>query len=151
MLQNRLNLNGAQVLDLFAGSGSLGFEALSRGAANVVFVESGSTVVKSINANAEMLRCEDNCEILHTEAIEYLQFCRSEFDLIFADPPYAFDKTAELPSIIFQKNLLKKEGLLIIEHMKHTMMESTELYRLSAQREFGHTRVSFFAHPEPVE
>ncbi len=150
MLQNRLDLNGANVLDLFAGSGSLGFEALSRGAENVVFVESSSKVAKMIEENITMLKCADQCDVVQTEALTYMQFCRQEFDLIFADPPYAWGQTAEIPELIFEKNLLKKDGFLIIEHIKHVPMETTQLYKLAVQKEFGQTRVSFIVHPDPI-
>jgi 16S rRNA (guanine(966)-N(2))-methyltransferase RsmD len=149
MLQNRLNLINADVLDVFAGSGSLGFEALSRGAKQAVFIEFSPIVIKTITTNAELLRCEDRCEILKSDAFQYLQFCRSKFDLIFIDPPYAYERITELPGIVFQKDLLNHGGFLIIEHSKHTMITSTVHYRLAVQKEFGQTRVSFITHQEP--
>ncbi len=144
MLQNRLQLHGAHVLDLFAGTGSLGFEAISRGAANTVFVESSNNVVRTIQKNIDLLKCDERAEVIQLDALYYLNSCGEKFNLIFADPPYAFEQTKELPSLIFQKNLLNNDGLLIIEHSKHTLFEPNEKFRLSVQKEFGQTRVSFF-------
>src|ERR1041385_2453615 len=118
MLQNRLNLMNATVLDLFAGSGSLGFEALSRGASGVVFVDESRQVLESIRSNAQALECLDMCDIIHDDALSFVWHCRDTFELIFADPPYAYTETPMLPLAIFQHKLLKSGGFLIIEHAK---------------------------------
>ena len=146
ILQNRLALKGATVLDMFAGSGSLGFEALSRGADRAVFVEKSGDALATIEQNAEALGCGKRCEILQTSAISFIQQCSEQFHLIFADPPYKFEGTPSLPSMIFQHKLLKNDGFLIIEHSKHTSFEAGTEYRLQEQKEFGMTRLSFFVH-----
>ncbi len=148
MLQNRLGLEGARVLDLFAGSGSLAFEALSRGAARVVFVEADHRVAAMIEKNAEMLDVVEESEIVERDALEFIERSDQLFDLIFADPPYAYEQTPELPLLIFERKLLKKGGFLIIEHTRRTTFPDSPLYRIAAQKEFGNTRVSFFHHPE---
>ncbi|HUL45426.1 MAG TPA: 16S rRNA (guanine(966)-N(2))-methyltransferase RsmD [Bacteroidota bacterium] len=146
MLQNRLNLIGASVLDLFAGSGSLGFEALSRGARSVTFVESTSSVLRTVEKNAAHLGCEDDCDFLRSPAEDYLLHAREKFDLIFADPPYAYTDTGRIPLQVFQKDLLKREGFLIIEHTKHVVFEVSELYEEVERRIFGSTIVTFLVH-----
>lgn len=147
MLQNRLGLTGANVLDLFAGSGSLGFEALSRGADRVVFVDESNEVLDVVERNAEQLNCLDACEIIQTDALSYIERITDEFDLIFADPPYAYERTAEIPPTVFRQKLLKKDGFLIIEHSKRLVLETSPLYQCAVQKEFGNTRLSFFVHP----
>ena len=151
MLQNRLNLIDAEVLDLFAGSGSLGFEALSRGAANVTFVESTASVLKTLEKNAAALGCVDDCEFLRSSAEDFLLHARGSFDLIFADPPYAYAETARMPASIFERNLLKPEGFLIIEHTKQTSFAASALYLQAERRTFGSTIVSFFVHHPPQQ
>lgn len=151
MLQNRLNLIGAEVLDLFAGTGSLGFEALSRGAAGVTFVETTVSVLKTLEKNADALGCTDDCDFLRSSAEDFLLHSRGRFDLIFADPPYAYTETALLPISIFQRDLLKPEGFLIIEHTKQTSFTVSELYLQSERRIFGSTIVSFFVHHPPQQ
>jgi 16S rRNA (guanine966-N2)-methyltransferase len=147
MLQNRLSLVDAQVLDLFAGSGSLAFEAFSRGAAHAVLVDSGRSAIEIIESNAEMLGCDDLCMVLHTDAMQYLEHCREKFDLIFADPPYKFEETADIPGLVFERKLLKDGGILIIEHSKFTDFQESPMYKLSVCKEFGATKVSFFIYP----
>ena len=78
---------GEKALDLYAGSGSLGFEALSRGAASVTFVELNAKVVGVIEKN-RLLFDSHKITILYSDVFRYLRSCKEEFDLIFADPPY---------------------------------------------------------------
>jgi len=147
MLQNRLRLINADVLDLFAGSGNLGFEALSRGAKRIVFVDDDDEVLEAVEANAEKLGCLDSCAIIRSDAISFIEKKSEPYDLIFADPPYSYERTSEIPKLIFERKWLKKYGYLIIEHSKHTSFESLPIYLLNTQKEFGNTRVSFFIHP----
>jgi 16S rRNA (guanine966-N2)-methyltransferase len=144
MLQNRLGLENAHVLDLYAGSGGLAFEALSRGAAKAVFVELNPAAVDVINSNAEALGCIDRCDIVHGDAVDYINHTRESFDLIFADPPYKNEETVELPSLIMGNNLLSPEGFLIIEHPQRLNFASSELYQIASQKKFGNTVVTFF-------
>ena len=148
MLQNRLDLRGIAVLDLFAGSGSLGFEALSRGSLRVVFVDDDHKALDAIEENAEHLDCLASCEIIQSDSFSYMgRLVGEEFSLIFADPPYAYERTPDIPAEIFQHQLLKKEGLLIIEHDRRTTFPLSPLFSMAVQREFGNTRISFFTHP----
>ena len=148
MLQNRLRLGGADVLDLFAGSGNLGFEALSRGAKHVVFVDDSNNVLGIVKKNAEHLNCLDMCNIIQIDAESFLEKTDKSFHLIFADPPYAYERTVEIPAIIFNRKLLAADGYLIIEHSKHRKFVESKLYQMEVQKEFGNTRVSFFIHPK---
>ena len=147
MLQNRLRVINAAVLDLFAGSGNLGFEALSRGAKRVVFVDSNNHVLDIIEKNAEKLNCLSDTIIAQGDALLFVERTTDRFDLIFADPPYAYERINDIPTVIFQKKILKEEGYLIIEHSKHTIFEPSPDYKLAVQKEFGNTRVSFFVYP----
>jgi 16S rRNA (guanine(966)-N(2))-methyltransferase RsmD len=148
VLQSRLRLNGAHVLDLFAGSGSLGFEALSRGAATVVFVDDRRAVLDMIERNGEELGCIDSCILIQSDAEMFIDRTNEKFDLIFADPPYAYEAISALPSKILQRQLLTNEGFLIIEHAKRTIFLPSAKYRIAVEKEFGNTRLSFF-QPDP--
>ena len=81
-------LDGQHCLDLFAGSGALGFEAASRGAAQVVMVEQAPKVLAALQENAKMLRDPPGVEIIRGDALQYLSSTKSKFDLIFLDPPF---------------------------------------------------------------
>lgn len=147
MLQNRLHLEDARVLDLFAGSGSLGFEALSRGASRVLFVDDNPDALEMIEENAERLGCLEECEIIDADALTYLRGSKAQFDLIFADPPYAVGEVVAIPELVFNRQLLSTSGFLIIEHSKRTTFEPLAEVREVVRKEFGNTHVTFFDHP----
>ena len=151
VLENRMVLEGARVLDLFAGSGSLGIEALSRGAAHVTFVETNAEALEFIERNIESLGCDNTTEILSQDAMQFLRRSQEHYDLIFADPPYAYDETPAIPAVIFQNGLLKKHGYLLIEHAASLDFLSNPLYDVGPFKKFGRTRVTFFQHPRPRE
>jgi len=144
MLVNRMDLEGATVLDLFAGSGSLGIEALSRGAATVTFVESGDEAAGFIEKNVQMLGCLEATEILQMDAMGFLRGKQPPYDLVFADPPYRFERTEELPGIIFSQKMVKPGGYLLIEHTTDLRFESTSAYAAGPEKRFGRTVVTFF-------
>jgi len=144
-LQNKFSFEDAAVLDVFAGTGSLGIEAMSRGAAHVDFVDSAEQALHLLRDNIARLQCESLCTVIKADAIGFIETTAKQFDLIFADPPYAFPGTASIPEKIFGRNLLKKKGLLIIEHSKSTDFPESSPYQLEARKEFGQTIVSFFS------
>jgi 16S rRNA (guanine966-N2)-methyltransferase len=144
MLTNRIAFEGATVLDLFAGSGSLGIEALSRGAAHATFVENNEQAALFIESNVRLLGCEGATEILEMDAMAYLRGKRPAFDIVFADPPYRFEQTEELPQMIFERNLVQPGGYLLIEHTTDLRFESTSLYTAGPEKRFGRTIVTFF-------
>lgn len=146
VLQSRLALPGADVLDLFAGSGSLGLEALSRGANRGVFVDSSNHVLDVLEANTDRLGCADDCVLIQADAIDFIAKSTERFDLIFADPPYSFEDIGSIPDRVFGTKLLKKDGFLIIEHTKHVTFASSTAYDIAVCKEFGMTRISFFTH-----
>ncbi len=149
MLSNRIHFEGASVLDLFAGSGSLGLEALSRGAVSAVFVEEGREAAEAIEGTLREFGCGSKAEVICTDAMAYLAQENGPFDLVFADPPYAFDRSAELPGIIFSRKLVGPGGYLLIEHARPLSFSSTELYTAGPVKRFGRTIVTFFQGTVP--
>jgi 16S rRNA (guanine966-N2)-methyltransferase len=137
------DIEETDVLDLFAGSGALGIEAISRGARSVLFVESGRQPILFIKDNLKSLDLK--CEILETD---YINACRrlqkneNRFDLIFADPPYEEISPQQVVDIVVQYNLLRTQGLLIIEH-KFRQKTDTDRMELLKKRKFGQTEISF--------
>ncbi|HIQ07893.1 MAG TPA: 16S rRNA (guanine(966)-N(2))-methyltransferase RsmD [Thiotrichaceae bacterium] len=110
-------LQGRRCLDLFAGSGALGFEAISRGAAEVVMVESHHDAIRYLQENIGLLKAE-NIELQKGDAFKYLHHCQQPFDIIFIDPPFAKDYWVELLDRIREYSLLADNGLIYIEHPK---------------------------------
>ena len=147
MLANRIDLDGITVLDLFAGSGSLGLEALSRGAARVIFVEQSEEAVCFIEENVRALDCEDAVEILPLDALGFLAARHGTYDLAFADPPYGFPQTDQIPRLMFEHGMIRPGGYLLIEHAKDLRFESTPWYAAGPEKKFGRTLVTFFHQP----
>lgn len=144
ILQNRLDIAGIDVLDLFAGTGSLGFEAISRGAAGATFVDDSRAAVKTIRNNAEVLGCAECCDIFEGDALRYISGNSGIFKLIFADPPYAWPGITELPSVIHRAGILAPGGYLIMEHGRRSVFSGEAPLLPRFQRTFGNTVVSFF-------
>jgi len=144
LLVTRMTLDGATVLDLFAGSGSLGIEALSRGARHATFVEDSTRIARSIHQNLLVLGCAPQSEVIEMDASQYIRSAAGSFDLIFADPPYAYDRTRELPGEILKGGFLKPRGFLVIEHTKDIAFADTALCKTGPVKRFGTTMVTFF-------
>ncbi len=146
ILTNQFTFEGLSVLDLFAGSGSVGLEALSRGASRVVFVEYSYPVVKILSENISSLGsgAESRCEVIRLNAYRFLKENLQQFNVIFVDPPYAQDEVEKLPDLIFERNLIQQDGILVMEHTKKICFPPSSLYIMTDQRAFGMTMVSFF-------
>ena len=109
-------LPGARCLDLFAGTGALGFEAVSRGAASATLVERDRSVYHALQQNMLKLEMMDRVRLVHSDALDYLQAgCEQVFDIIFIDPPYGKGLVARAISLIEQANCLKPGGLIYME------------------------------------
>ncbi len=143
-------------LDLFAGSGLMGFEALSRGAAFLTSVEKNIPCVETIRANAQMLGYEKKTKIIHTDFRKAIASLNADqFNIIFADPPYMSEHCKLVPQLIAQQKLLKTNGLLIIEHSKDVSIEPEDRsLRLLECRPYGQSAFSFFVYkplpPKPI-
>jgi 16S rRNA (guanine966-N2)-methyltransferase len=148
ILAHRMDLEEIMVLDLFAGSGSLGFEALSRGAARATFVENDPRVVAALEHTAQQFGCAEAADIVRGDALRYLRRARGGYHLIFADPPYAYPSTADLPGEVFSHGLVREKGYLIIEHAATLRFAETERYALGPVKAFGRTVVTFFTAKE---
>ena len=104
-------------LDLFAGTGSISLELLSRGCQQVISVEKDRDHALFISQCMEKLGTKDNI-LIKGDVFRFLKSCHQKFDLIFADPPYALPELETIPNLIFQYDLLKEDGLLVFEHGK---------------------------------
>lgn len=109
-----LDLTGTHVLDLFAGSGSLGIEALSRGSEAVTFVDSSRLSVQVIERNIQSLNAREQVKIIRSDVRSFIEKCREEFDVVFMDPPYNKGLASQSAPHVYK--LVKIRGLLVIEH-----------------------------------
>ncbi len=113
----QFEIEGRRVLDLFAGSGQLGLEAVSRGAAHAVMVDQSKEAIRIITKNAEKTRLAEDCTIVCAEFAEYLRrnHGREPFDIVFLDPPYAMHAIPAAVDALKQHKLLKPHALIICE------------------------------------
>ncbi len=105
----------AKVLDLFGGTGQLGIEALSRGAASAVFVDSGEPACRLIRENLKRTKLEANATVVKSDYMAYLKLCREKFDIIFLDPPYAEVFLENALKCIAEIDILQSGGIIIAE------------------------------------
>lgn len=112
------HISGCHCLDLFAGSGALGFEALSRGAGHITFVESSRIAVRAIVKNTQILNLND-ASVVDEDSIRYLKRCRSTFDIIFIDPPFKSSLLQSSLGLICQHGLISKSGWIYAEYSVH--------------------------------
>lgn len=143
ILRTRLFFDEITVLELFAGTGNISFEFASRGVPTITSVDSNYGCVQYINKVSEEFSFPITA--IKSEADKYLERASGKFDIIFADPPYDFDipKFENMIKLVFEKELLDEEGMLIIEHAKENNL--SELPNFSEARKYGGSVFSFFS------
>tara|TARA_B100001029_G_C15023045_1_gene431834 strand:- start:601 stop:1149 length:549 start_codon:yes stop_codon:yes gene_type:complete len=128
-------------LDLFAGTGSLGFEALSREAKHVTFIEKDIFLFKNILQNVEYLKYEKKVDAECNDAFKWLKKNKKRFDFIFLDPPFNNIQYKKLLQEIYQKNILKKDGKIYLETSKHLSFEFDKSYIILKEKIIGDVRI----------
>ena len=117
VLTQYIDFEDATALDLFSGTGSITLELLSRGCAHVISVELDRDHHRFIQQCVQKLGTEA-CVPLRGDVFRFIKSCKQQFDFIFADPPYALKELPTIPSLIFEKGLLKDDGIFVFEHGK---------------------------------
>src|SRR5215469_4373348 len=154
-----VRVEGARFLDLFAGTGSVGIEALSRGAASATFIEMNYSVLKLVRENLEITRLADRAETLHTDAFKFLQSYSSdnhalstgqerEYDIVYVAPPQYHEMAARALHLLDQSRLVPDTGLVIVQiHPKErSVVVAVPLTRLVLidERRYGSTLLQFY-------
>ncbi|MDT7044007.1 16S rRNA (guanine(966)-N(2))-methyltransferase RsmD [Candidatus Nitronereus thalassa] len=143
-------LTNANVLDLYAGTGALGLEALSRGARKVIFVENQPTSIQILRENIALCELMHNSTIIDQDVTEYLSadFPRRDdhpFDLVFADPPYEVSDLEPLLKKLDTCDKLASHGLVVVEHFKKTSLPvTTGRLHQTRQARYGDTILTFY-------
>ena len=141
ILENRIDLSDKSVLDLFSGTGSIGYEFISRGAKEVTFVEKNFQQTQFIHRVTETLEIK-NARIFKTDVFKFLFKYQGQFDIIFADPPYDLPQFKEVSNAVFSSNVLKDNGLFILEHPKEYRFVDHPNFK--EIRNYGKVNFSFF-------
>lgn len=141
LLSSRVDLSGLHILDLFSGTGMVSLECLSRGAASVTAVEKAPKACRFAMAQAAQLGSDD----LHTVCADVWTFLNkplTQFDLVFADPPYDMPRLTSLPEVVRESGVLASGGWFILEHGERVDVSNQEGHMLS--RKYGHVHFSLF-------
>ncbi len=142
LLAARVDITDVDVLDLFAGTGNLGLEALSRGAARATFVERTRKVVWILRENIDRLAVHSICNVIQKPVESYLREAVHSYDIIFADPPYDYERIEFLVS--HMKNVARTDTMWLLEHSADISIPKFPGWRREAQRIYGSTAVSMF-------
>lgn len=117
VLENMVDFEGCTALDLFAGTGAISFEFLSRGCAGVTCVEKSATQFNFIRRVRDMLH-EENLTMVRGDVFRFVESTTRKFDIVFADPPYDLPNFADVPRLILNSQMLHPDTIVIIEHGK---------------------------------
>lgn len=144
VIESHIGIEGADVLDLFSGTGSISYEFASRGAASVVSVEINAVHFNYIRSTAREFGF-DNLYTVKANAFLYLKSCRNRFDIVFADPPYDIEGSDTIPDLVFGRGLLREGGWLILEHSKN--LDLSGHANFLERRSYGSVNFSIFRQP----
>ncbi|WP_435416544.1 RsmD family RNA methyltransferase [Polaribacter aestuariivivens] len=142
ILNNHFYFDGISVIDLFSGTGNISYEFASRGTKNITAIDAHYNCVKYINATSKEF--EFNINTYKSDVYKFLEKTPLKADVIFADPPYNFEKEQflKIAAFVFERNILNEGGVLIIEHSKHT--DLSEHKNHSYDKRYGGNVFSFF-------
>jgi len=143
ILNNKFDFETCSVLDLFCGTGNLTFEFASRNAEKVLAVDLGYGCVNWVKQTAQKFEF-NQVEVRKGDVFKMLKQMTGAYDLIFADPPYNMPNIPQLPILVREQQLLKPEGLLVVEHQSHMKLNSQPGY--TETRKYGNSSFSFFEY-----
>lgn len=140
-LSNNFDFEGLKIVDLFCGTGNITYEFASRGVHDITCVEVNFKCTEFIKRTINQLQIS-TIKVINSDVFKFINYSNEKYDIIFADPPYDLDKTKELPEKIFEKQLLKEDGLLIIEHPEEK--DFSDNPHFDEKRRYGKVNFSFF-------
>ena len=141
----KFNLDNANILDLYSGTGSFGIECLSRNAKNVVFVERNPLAFSILKKNIANLKLTNKSEIIFLDIENYLEKSniKSKFDLIFLDPPYKDNTYIEVINLIKKKKILNKNHKIIIHREKNSEEKLDKILKIDLFKNYGRSKIIF--------
>lgn len=145
VLRGYIDFEDATALDLFAGTGSISLELLSRGCRQVVSVEKDRDHAHFIRQCLGKLG-DDRCNLIQGDVFKFLRSCHLQFDFIFADPPYSLENIADIPDIILSCGILAEGGILVFEHGKTNNFSANPHF--IEHRAYGSVNFSLFRSPQ---
>lgn len=141
-------IHGANVLDMFAGSGALSFEMLSRGARRAVLTDKDKRSVEIIKKNAEELGFMDMCDIRICSCFDYVRGCKEKFDVIFLDPPYNKGLIETALDLITENEVLAEDGIIVLESDSTDFRYERSGLQTFKQKKYGRTYITIYRRVE---
>ena len=145
ILENNIELQDLKILDLFSGTGNIAYEFASRQAAHITCVDINFHCVSFIQKTMQLLGVS-NVKVTKQDVFRYLKTTSENYDMIFADPPYAMEGVSEIPGLIFDKNILNASGWLVLEHDDNFNFSMHEKFLF--HKVYGKVNFSFFQEKE---
>ena len=143
ILNNYVDYDDCTVMDLFAGTGAVSIEFISRGVREVTAIDINSACIDYIKHESTRLGI-NNLHVVRADVFDLLKRANRKFDIIFADPPYAVEELATLPELVFSHQLLTEDGIFILEHPREYSFE--EHPNFWQHRNYGKVNFTFFAN-----
>jgi len=141
-LVNEFDFNEISVLDLFGGTGSISFEFASRGCRDIICVEMNSQNAAFISRSVASLKLTQCIQVVHHNVFDFIPLCHKQFDIVFADPPYALEGLDTIPDKVFEKDIVLPGGYLILEHPSDYSFASHPLFK--KEKKYGNVHFSYF-------
>ena len=145
ILQNAIDIEGIKACDMFAGTGSISYELASRGAAEIVLIERDFDNITFIKKTAATLGITDRLQIIRGEVFKFMKQSTEQYDLVFADPPYALANIDDIPIQVFEKKMLAPGGMFVMEHSPRNDYQQHPNF--TRMKNYGTTIFSFFTQP----
>ena len=144
ILSNTIEFKDVKLLELFAGTGNIGYEFWSRGCQSVTSVDVNFKCIQYIKKMHKAL--EMNSKVIRSDCFRYIKSTNEQFNVIFADPPYDMPNLNDLPQFIFDRDILEDGGTLIVEHDKNSHFQTHDYFKNC--RQYGRVMFSFFTFTE---
>lgn len=147
IIQN--DIKDSVCLDLFAGSGNLGIEAISNGASKCYFVDNNRIAISTIKFNIENLKINDKCEVIFSDylkALEKFKEQKIKFNIVFLDPPYADDVINDILNFLYKRKLLRRNAIVICEYQNGEIKNN--YYEIQKEKNYGYRKVGMYIPKE---
>jgi 16S rRNA (guanine(966)-N(2))-methyltransferase RsmD len=149
ILNNYIYFEDVSVLDLYAGTGNIGYEFASRGAKNIISVDANLKCFRFIKKTIEQLDFKNEMKAIMSPAISFTSKTHQKFDIIFADPPYDYEEYVKLINSIFERELLNEGGMFVLEHSLE--VDFTDHPHVKEERKYGRVHFTIFTAEKQKE
>ena len=140
ILNNSIDFEEIKLLELFAGTGNIGYEFASRGCTQISSVDLNFNCIQFIKRSNKELGLHN--KVIRSDVFRFIKSNKEKYNFIFADPPYDLERIKDIPKLIFSKGILENEGTLVIEHDKYTDFSDDNYFK--NVRQYGRVMFSFF-------